>query len=236
MAQRGRRSRLRSNLSRRVNGLAPPGHRAASSSIATPSRRKPATWNLPCCRRRRGRTASPSSRAGETRSQWTAMQSRPDAKRFDFILEPIRNSPPNQHVLEGFATAPARTGTGRCGLYGPACRHRLQRIWRARAGRVQGACRAEPEGGGRTALRRLRGARPASEPFFDRRRLGERKGLRGHERLRPTRSNSARPSRRPGRAIFTTSGFTRLSSDRLGRHSAGCQSALSKGRVLVFRH
>ena len=29
-----------------------------------------------------------------------------DAKRFDFILEAIRNSPPNQHVLEGFATAP----------------------------------------------------------------------------------------------------------------------------------
>lgn len=30
-----------------------------------------------------------------------------DAKRFGFILEAIRNSPPDQHVLEGFATAPA---------------------------------------------------------------------------------------------------------------------------------
>jgi len=30
-----------------------------------------------------------------------------EAKRFDFILEAIRNSPPNQHVLEGFAIAPA---------------------------------------------------------------------------------------------------------------------------------
>ncbi len=28
-----------------------------------------------------------------------------DASRFDFILEAIRNSPPNQHVLRGFATA-----------------------------------------------------------------------------------------------------------------------------------
>ncbi len=32
-----------------------------------------------------------------------------DAKRFDFILEAIRNSPPNQHALEGFAIAPAKS-------------------------------------------------------------------------------------------------------------------------------
>jgi quinol monooxygenase YgiN len=32
-----------------------------------------------------------------------------DAKRFGFILEAIRNSPPNQHVLEGFAIAPAKS-------------------------------------------------------------------------------------------------------------------------------
>jgi quinol monooxygenase YgiN len=31
-----------------------------------------------------------------------------DAKRFDFILEAIRNSPPNQHVLAAFATATAK--------------------------------------------------------------------------------------------------------------------------------
>ncbi len=31
-----------------------------------------------------------------------------DSKRFDFILEPIRNSPPNQHVVDPLATAPAR--------------------------------------------------------------------------------------------------------------------------------
>jgi quinol monooxygenase YgiN len=32
-----------------------------------------------------------------------------DAKRFGFVLEAIRNSPPNQHVLEGFAIAPAKS-------------------------------------------------------------------------------------------------------------------------------
>jgi len=32
-----------------------------------------------------------------------------DAKRFGFILEAIRNSPPNQNVLEGFAMAPAKS-------------------------------------------------------------------------------------------------------------------------------
>jgi quinol monooxygenase YgiN len=32
-----------------------------------------------------------------------------DAKRFDFTLEAIRNSPPNAHVLEGFAIAPAKS-------------------------------------------------------------------------------------------------------------------------------
>jgi quinol monooxygenase YgiN len=32
-----------------------------------------------------------------------------DAKRFGFILEAIRNSPPDQHVLEGFAIAPAKS-------------------------------------------------------------------------------------------------------------------------------
>ena len=31
-----------------------------------------------------------------------------DAKRFGFILAAIRNSPPDQHVLEGFAIAPAK--------------------------------------------------------------------------------------------------------------------------------
>jgi quinol monooxygenase YgiN len=31
-----------------------------------------------------------------------------DAKLFDFTLEAIRNSPPNQHVLRAFATAPPR--------------------------------------------------------------------------------------------------------------------------------
>jgi quinol monooxygenase YgiN len=31
-----------------------------------------------------------------------------DAARFDFTLEAIRNSPPNQHVLRAFATAPAK--------------------------------------------------------------------------------------------------------------------------------
>src|ERR1700722_19917466 len=35
-----------------------------------------------------------------------------DAVRFNFILEAIRNSPPNQHVLRDFATAPARTAPG----------------------------------------------------------------------------------------------------------------------------
>jgi quinol monooxygenase YgiN len=34
-----------------------------------------------------------------------------DAKRFGFILEAIRNSPPDQHVLEGFAIAPAKSTT-----------------------------------------------------------------------------------------------------------------------------
>ena len=32
-----------------------------------------------------------------------------DAKRFGFILAAIRNSPPDQHVLEGFAIAPAKS-------------------------------------------------------------------------------------------------------------------------------
>ena len=32
-----------------------------------------------------------------------------DAKRFGFILEAIRNSPPDQHVLEDFAIAPAKS-------------------------------------------------------------------------------------------------------------------------------
>jgi quinol monooxygenase YgiN len=32
-----------------------------------------------------------------------------DARRFGFIPEAIRNSPPNQHVLEGFAIAPAKS-------------------------------------------------------------------------------------------------------------------------------
>jgi quinol monooxygenase YgiN len=32
-----------------------------------------------------------------------------DAKRFGFVLEAIRNSPPNQHILEGFAIAPAKS-------------------------------------------------------------------------------------------------------------------------------
>jgi quinol monooxygenase YgiN len=32
-----------------------------------------------------------------------------DARRFDFTLEAIRNSPPNQHVLQGFAIAPAKS-------------------------------------------------------------------------------------------------------------------------------
>ena len=32
-----------------------------------------------------------------------------DAKRFGFILAAIRNSPPDQHVLEGFAMAPAKS-------------------------------------------------------------------------------------------------------------------------------
>jgi quinol monooxygenase YgiN len=32
-----------------------------------------------------------------------------DTIRFEFILEAIRNSPPNQHVLEGFAIAPAKS-------------------------------------------------------------------------------------------------------------------------------
>jgi quinol monooxygenase YgiN len=32
-----------------------------------------------------------------------------DAKRFDFALDAIRNSPPNAHVLEGFAIAPAKS-------------------------------------------------------------------------------------------------------------------------------
>lgn len=31
-----------------------------------------------------------------------------EARQFDFILEAIRNSPPNQHVLRAFATAPAQ--------------------------------------------------------------------------------------------------------------------------------
>jgi quinol monooxygenase YgiN len=32
-----------------------------------------------------------------------------DAKRFGFILEAIRNSPPDQHILEGFAIAPVKS-------------------------------------------------------------------------------------------------------------------------------
>ena len=35
-----------------------------------------------------------------------------DASHFDFILEAIRNSPPNQHVLKAFATAAARGEAG----------------------------------------------------------------------------------------------------------------------------
>lgn len=35
-----------------------------------------------------------------------------DTSHFDFILEAIRNSPPNQHVLKAFATAAARGETG----------------------------------------------------------------------------------------------------------------------------
>ncbi|HEY4407395.1 MAG TPA: antibiotic biosynthesis monooxygenase [Xanthobacteraceae bacterium] len=35
-----------------------------------------------------------------------------DAALFNFTLEAIRNSPPNQHVLQNFATAPARAAPG----------------------------------------------------------------------------------------------------------------------------
>ena len=36
----------------------------------------------------------------------------PEASHFDFVLEAIRNSPPNQHVLRGFATSAARAEGG----------------------------------------------------------------------------------------------------------------------------
>ena len=35
-----------------------------------------------------------------------------EASHFDFVLEAIRNSPPNQHVLRGFATSAARAEGG----------------------------------------------------------------------------------------------------------------------------
>ena len=36
----------------------------------------------------------------------------PEASHFDFVLEAIRNSPPNQHVLRAFATSAARAEPG----------------------------------------------------------------------------------------------------------------------------
>jgi len=36
----------------------------------------------------------------------------PEASHFDFVLEAIRNSPPNQHVLRAFATGAARADAG----------------------------------------------------------------------------------------------------------------------------
>jgi quinol monooxygenase YgiN len=41
-----------------------------------------------------------------------AHQKSADARLFDFTLEAIRNSPPNQHVLKAFVTQPARTDAG----------------------------------------------------------------------------------------------------------------------------
>jgi quinol monooxygenase YgiN len=46
------------------------------------------------------------------RAAFAAHEKSADAALFNFTLEAIRNSPPNQHVLQNFATAPARAAPG----------------------------------------------------------------------------------------------------------------------------
>jgi quinol monooxygenase YgiN len=46
-----------------------------------------------------------------------AHQKSADTSLFDFTLEAIRNSPPNQHVLQDFASAPARTAPASGAIY-----------------------------------------------------------------------------------------------------------------------
>ena len=47
--------------------------------------------------------------AWKDQASMAAHEKSAETRRFEFVLDPIRNSPPNQHVLESFATAAARS-------------------------------------------------------------------------------------------------------------------------------
>jgi len=51
------------------------------------------------------------------KAAFEAHQKSADTALFDFTLEAIRNSPPNQHVLQDFANAPARTAPAGGAIY-----------------------------------------------------------------------------------------------------------------------
>ena len=101
------RGGLRGDVSRRRDQHGGAG-RDRSSNTATPAGVKPRTWSSPSCRRRAGRTVSSSSKAGRSRLPSRRTPRPPLRRQFLDALKPIRNSPPDRHMLQPFANGAAR--------------------------------------------------------------------------------------------------------------------------------